>query len=104
MYLYTAPSNPSSPDNRISCMLKVNGTDSIKVDTIPEGYAGGENSCREWCMAVIENVRATKVCIGPEKGVNTISISPVSPGFVLEKTVLVLPGNELKASRLGAGN
>ena len=104
MYLYTAPSNPSSPDNRISCMLKVNGTDSIKVDTIPEGYAGGENSCREWCMAVIENVRATKVCIGLEKGVNTISISPVSPGFVLEKTVLILPGNELKASRLGAGS
>ena len=104
LYLYTAPSNPSSPDNRISCMLKVNGTDSIKVDTIPEGYAGGENSCREWCMAVIENVRATKVCIGLEKGVNTISISPVSPGFVLEKTVLVLPGNELKASRLGAGS
>ncbi len=104
MYLFTAPSNPSAPCNRISCLLKVNGGEVKKVDTIPEGYVGGENSCREWCVAVIENVRRTKVTIDLEQGENTITVSPLSPGFVLEKMTVILPGYELPASRLGAGN
>ena len=100
LYLYTAPSNPSSPSNRISCMLKVNGSGEVQIDTIPEKYAGGENSCREWCMAVLENVRRTKVQADLKKGENTITISPLSPGFVLEKLILVLPEKELPGSRL----
>ena len=103
LYLYTAPSNPSSPENRISCMLSVNGEREVQVDTIPEGYAGGENSCREWCMAVLENVRRTKVEADLKKGENTITISPLSPGFVLEKMILVIPDEKLPGSRLGAG-
>ena len=81
-------------------MLKINGSGEVQIDTIPEKYAGGENSCREWCMAVLENVRRTKVQADLKKGENTITISPLSPGFVLEKLILVLPEKELPGSRL----
>ncbi|MBR4815813.1 MAG: glycosyl hydrolase 115 family protein [Lachnospiraceae bacterium] len=100
--LYTAPSNPSDYKNRISCYLSVNGADMIKIDTIPEGYVGGENSCRAWCFAVIENVRVTEAVIKLNEGENSIKLSPVGPGFVLEKLTLTMQEKEIPVSRLGA--
>lgn len=102
MQLYTAPSNPSDHKNRISCYISVNDDPRIKTDTIPEGYVGGENSCRAWCLAVIENVRVKEEEVLLNEGENSIKISPVGPGFVLEKLTFTVKEKEIPATRLGA--
>ena len=62
---------------------------------------GGENYCGDWCRAVLENVRRTKVDVTLKKGENTIEFEATEPGFVLEKFELVPDGMDLPYSRLG---
>ena len=101
MIVYTAPSNPSSADNRIPFGLTVNAGEKQIINTIPEGYVGGENYCGDWCRAVLENVRRTKVDVTLKKGENIIEFEATEPGFVLEKFELVPDGMDLPYSRLG---
>ena len=101
LIMYTAPSNPSSFDNRISCMLKVNDGEEVKIDTIPEGYIGGDNRCNPWRQNVLENVRKTETVIELSKGVNTVSFRPLNAGFVLEKLVIARSDVSLPECRLG---
>jgi len=102
LILYTAPSNPAYADSRIPCTIDVNGKESLNVCTIPEGFVGGENSCRDWCRQVLDNVRTTEVEIVLEKGENSICITPSDPGFVLEKIVISRYDVSLPECRLGA--
>ena len=101
MILYTAPSNPSASDNKIAVMISVNGEEK-RVNTIPEGYIGGDGGCRAWNVAVLENVRKTELEIDLKKGRNDICIRPLNPGFVLEKFVLCRCDVSLPECRLGA--
>jgi len=100
--IYTAPSNPSATDNMISCMLSVNDCENIRLNTVAEGYVGGEGSCRAWNIGVIENVRKTEVEIDLKKGINNIIFEPLKPGFVLEKLVISRSDVNLPECRLGA--
>ena len=102
MIVYTAPSNPSAEKNFIPFKLKVNDLEEIQVNTIPEGYVGGENSCGRWNVGVIENIRKTEVITELKAGVNSIVFKAMEPGFVLEKFELADEETEIPYSRLGS--
>ena len=101
MTVYTAPSNPSAESNHIPFRLYINGKERATVDTIPLGFTGGENSCWEWNVAVLENIRKTPVSIELTEGMNSIEFEALKPGFVLEKFEIVSEGTEVPKSRLG---
>ncbi|MCR5204068.1 MAG: glycosyl hydrolase 115 family protein [Lachnospiraceae bacterium] len=101
LIVYTAPSNPSSQDNRIPFSLEINGSEPMIINTVPSGFAGGENSCRDWCIAVLENVRRTEIETELKEGGNTFVFGALKPGFVLERFEIIKDEVKVPYSRLG---
>lgn len=86
--LKAAPSNPAFETSQIAVELSVNGGDFRKIRMVSDGYVGGENSCREWCIGVLVNMRAVTVEAELLCGENSIRLRAVEPGFVLEQIII----------------
>jgi len=84
----TAPSNPAFEGSRISAELAVNDGEFTSVETIPEGFNGGDTGCRDWCIGVLVNMRTVTMLTELEKGENSIKIRAVDPGFVVEQIIV----------------
>ncbi len=89
LLLQVAPSNPAYSGSCVSALVSVNDGEFVKIDTVPGNFAGGENSCREWCIGVLLNMRTAVVEVNLNKGVNSIRLRALEPGFVLEKIYVV---------------
>lgn len=98
---YTAPANPVRERGDVSFGYAVNDGEVKKVSLIPDGYRAGEPSCAPWAKMVCAQIRVTAEKITLQKGENRISIYAGTPGFILEKIVLVRAGKTLPVSYLG---
>ena len=66
-----------------------------------EGYRGGENSCREWSKAVLDQEHVAEIPITLRTGRNQIVVSAREAGLVLERLVIREAGITLKPSYFG---
>ena len=97
---YSNPSNPAYKDNKLAFAAEVNGRLQI-IDCVSKDYAVGDNQF-PWGSEVTNNIRITTATFKCEKGLNTLKVRPVSPGFVLEKIVIYKAGMVMPESYLGA--
>ena len=100
LILMTNPSNPPTHDNEIFFGVAANDGKMKKINMIREGFAVGDGN-DIWMQGVLDNVRITEVLVELKAGLNTISISAVSPNFVVTKLVLFKQGELPMASYLG---
>ncbi|MCR5421476.1 MAG: glycosyl hydrolase 115 family protein [Lachnospiraceae bacterium] len=110
VYLYLAPSNPVTMDNEVLYGISVAGgncsgtekwNEEIEIiNAIPEGFKVGDHNMY-WESGVLDNIRISTARVVLNKGLNTLRIFAVSPGFVLEKLVICEVGKELPDSYLG---
>jgi len=94
---YSNPSNPVSKDNKLQFLVEVNGEKNL-IDAVPDNFEVGKAS---WSSEILNNIRFSKAKMQCKKGLNTLRIYPVTPGFVLEKIIISEPGSILRASFLG---
>ncbi|WP_440897503.1 glycosyl hydrolase 115 family protein [Amphibacillus sp. Q70] len=96
--LYMQPSNPVTRASTIFCGIQTNEDNVDIINLLPEGYHVDDHS---WGVGVLDNIRKKCSTINCQKGLNTLRIYTVSPGFVLEKLVLYPKGRQLEQSYLG---
>lgn len=101
LHLYCAPVNPMYPGAAVCCSVSANGQKRQEISLIPQDYRAGESSCREWAQMVLEQIRRVECEVSLQAGENTLEIFALSPGFLLEKLVLVREGKMLRTSYLG---
>lgn len=100
MELYTNPSNPCFEDAQLTVGIYVNNEASRRVNLIPEGFAVGDGN-ELWAQGVLDNIRKTPVNLKLREGLNVLTISAISPGFVLEKLVIYQKDEEPQDSYFG---
>lgn len=98
--LFTSPANPHHTHAGVEFGLSVNAKESVKADMIPEGYeVSGKNA--DWEKGVLDNIRIKDIKADMKKGLNEITISALTPGFVLERIVIMPEDHKDVYSYLG---
>lgn len=98
--LLTAPNNPVELGSAVHLMVE-SGGETRKVELIPPDFRGGENGDPRWCAGVLNHIRIAETRFHFDRGIHTLSISPLEPGVVLEKIVISPWEAQLPQSYLG---
>ncbi|MCR5301636.1 MAG: glycosyl hydrolase 115 family protein [Lachnospiraceae bacterium] len=98
--MYTSPANPAYPGGNIMFGIAVGDGDTMYVNMLPDHYRV-EDGEQPWMSSFLANVRVIDIPLKFEKGFNTLKISAVSLGFVLEKIVITPQENPIPYSYLG---
>ena len=64
------------------------------MDTLPEDYAAGYGTDKEWCRGVLDNVRRTTVSIKLEAGDHKLRFIHINAGVILQKIDIGLSESE----------
>ncbi|SEO44172.1 Glycosyl hydrolase family 115 [Amphibacillus marinus] len=96
--LYMQPSNSVTNANTLFCGVQLNDNDVSIINVLPDGYQVNDHN---WGQGVLSNIHKHVIKIQADKGLNTLRIYAVSPGFVLEKLVIYPEANKPAASYLG---
>lgn len=99
--LHVSPANPLVYDGGLSVGITVNDGDMERVSILGSDYRGGDNNCREWEEAVLNQEHACRTTVTLSKGINRITIYGQEPGVVMERLVLYPEMHRLKGSYLG---
>lgn len=83
---YTNPSNPVAKDNKLQFGVELNGK-YVVVDAVPKTFSVGDNQ-EPWGTDVTNNIRIVTISEDCKKGLNKLILTPITPGFVLEKIVI----------------
>lgn len=81
------PSNPVTTENRLQYAVSVNGVPMQILDAVTDDFKIGDHQ-PVWARGVLDQIRRRSVPVQLEQGINTIRVTPVTPGFVLEKIVI----------------
>lgn len=96
--LFMQPSNPVKQEGKLYCAIQLNNGEIQTVNTLPTAYRV-DNS--DWAAGVLNHIRTVKISVKATAGLNRLRVYAVSPGFVLEKLVIVKQGVNLPASYVG---
>lgn len=97
---YMNPSNAPFMDGHLYYGVKVNDNAVEKIDALPEGFKVGDNQ-PDWSKGVLDNIRKSRSCHSLKKGINKVTFTALSPGFVLERVIVFENGLEPAESYLG---
>ena len=97
---YMQPSNPVTTENRLQYAVSVNGVPMQILDAVTDDFKIGDHQ-PVWARGVLDQIRRRSVPVQLEQGINTIRVTPVTPGFVLEKIVIYPHGNKPAEAYLG---
>ena len=81
----TAPCNPTEKGSRASFGLKINDEAMELIPTVGNNYEGGENSCYEWCVGVLDQKHSATVCVKGIRGKNVLTLYAMDPGLTIER-------------------
>ncbi|MCR5511526.1 MAG: glycosyl hydrolase 115 family protein [Lachnospiraceae bacterium] len=101
--LITAPSNPIDGSGRLRFGIKAGESPYMTVSMVDEGYMGGENSCAQWCRAVLDQEHRKNVTVRLHKGENSVKVHAVDPGLVLERILIRKSGTKPAPGYMGPG-
>lgn len=103
MELWSAPSNPTSPDAKV--VYQVRNADVTnawsRVEVFPKGYQAGEADCEFWAQGVLEQIHKNKTVISLKHGINQIEIKWSEENLVLEKIMIYPWRMQVKKSCMG---
>ncbi len=110
--MYLSPSNPVSRDNSILYAVSSSAGDKAGsldweeeadiINAVPEDFRVGDLQ-KAWAEGVLNNIRISSGRILLRKGVNTVRVYALTPGFILQKMVIRQVGSLLPESYLGPG-
>lgn len=98
--LYMSPSNPVDSGNKIAYALQANAKPITEHNVLPPGAKVGDDQ-QIWAQGVLCNCRTHSSRIECVKGLNSLRVFAVTPGFVLERIVLNPEAEPLPPSYLG---
>ncbi|MBN1647849.1 MAG: glycosyl hydrolase 115 family protein [Spirochaetales bacterium] len=98
--LYMSPSNAVDSAGKILFAIKANSEGIREYNAIPEGQKVGDEQAG-WGQGVLANIRTHSSRIICSKGLNSLRVYAISPGFVLERIVMHPADRELPVSCLG---
>ena len=78
----------------------LNGVPVQRGDAVADDVKIGDHQ-PVWARGVLYQIRCLSVPVQLEQGINTIRVTPVTPGFVLEKIVIYPHGNKPAEAYLG---
>ncbi|MBO7355565.1 MAG: glycosyl hydrolase 115 family protein [Lachnospiraceae bacterium] len=83
-----APGGPIQRDTNASFGVSINDGDVSILKMVSDDYRAGENSCGDWCKAVLDHERSSSLTFTGKKGENVIRICGCEPGSVLLRLVI----------------
>jgi hypothetical protein len=98
--LYMSPSNPVDTGNKIMYAIQANAGPVEEHNVIPSGAKVGDDQ-QVWAQGVLSNLRTHSSRISCVKGLNSLRIYAVTPGFVLERIVVNPADSPVLPSYLG---
>ncbi len=99
--LHTSPANPLVYGGMLRLGVSVNGEDWQTAVIADETYRGGENTCREWSEAVLNQEHVAELPITLRAGRNQIAVAAREAGVVLERLVIYEEGKSPEPSYFG---
>lgn len=97
----TAPCNPTEKGTRLTFGAKINDETLELVPTVGANYEGGENSCPEWCVGVLDQEHRVKLTVNGIIGKNVLTLYAVDPGLTIERVLIRQADTEWAAGYLG---
>lgn len=97
----TAPTNPSQSGMEMRLLLSDAKGQSQTLTMVPADFKAGDNKDFRWCKGVLDQVRTTTTEWEFEAGVQTLTVSPLETGLVLERLRIYPAEMKLKKSYLG---
>lgn len=96
----TAPTNPSQ--SGMAMHLQVAGGGVAKVlEMVPEDFKAGDTKDIRWCKGVLDQMRCVSTTMEFAEGVQTLTVSPLETGLLLERVRIYPADMKLKKSYLG---
>ncbi len=99
--LITAPSNPIDGSGRLCIGLQAGDNHMKKLSMVDSGFMGGENSCFEWCVSVLDQEHRKTVSLHLNYGDNKIRLYALDPGAIPERLMIRKSGTKWSAGYLG---
>lgn len=87
-----AASNAADKGGRMLYGICMNQEDVKVIPSLPEDYMAGKPACKDWCEGVLSQIHRNVLTVSVKEGFNTLTISAIDPGFVLEKLILTKNG------------
>ena len=85
--LCLAPTNPNYAGGNLSLCMNFN-TQVNNIDILSSNYKAGDPACEQWAEGVLCNERRVVTVCEVQNGKNTIQITGISPGIILEKILI----------------
>jgi len=99
--VWSAPSNPLTPEGRLTFGLRVNSGELQSVPSVGVNYVSGSPADQEWCEGVLNQVHKTLIPISLKQGINEVEIFAEDAGFVLEALLVYKEDKKPLLSYLG---
>lgn len=98
--IYVSPTNPLYPGDAQQIAVWVNEGEPEIRTTLPEGFEAGNCHNPQWNENVLEQIRMLRLNPELKEGENRIHIGAVDAGVILQRMVVVAPGEALPESYL----
>lgn len=99
--LFLAPGNPSAIGGNVRYGVQVGDGMLDIIESIPEGFVGGDCFNWQWSKGVLENIHYSTSEIALDAGVNSIRIKAIDSAMVIQRIMLIKVGMEAPKSYLG---
>ncbi len=101
LILFLAPGNPSTIGGNVRYGVQVGDGMLDIIESIPEGFVGGDCFNWQWSKGVLENIHYSTSEIALDAGVNTIRIKAIDSAMVIQRIMVIKNGTERPKSYLG---
>lgn len=99
--VWTAPTNSLQNKRPLQVQLKAQAGEYKTLEILSPAYRGGENSDRQWCEGVLNQIRVTKTELHFTGGVRKLTVGAMEAGLVLERILIYPADRKLPDSYLG---
>lgn len=99
--VWTTPTNSLQNKRPLQVQLKAQAGEYKTLEILSAAYRGGENSDRQWCEGVLNQIRVTKTELHFTGGVRKLTVGAMEAGLVLERILIYPADRKLPDSYLG---
>lgn len=99
--VWTTPTNSLQNKRPLQVQLKAQAGEYRTLEILSSDYRGGENSDRQWCEGVLNQIRVTKTELHFTGGLQKLTVGAMEAGLVLERILIYPVDRKLPSSYLG---
>lgn len=98
---WMTPTNSVCSRRALRFVLSDSDNEKQVIEALPADFMAGNHWDGRWCKGVLDQIRIAKAQVRFVQGVQTITISALEAGLVLERILIYQNGHSLKPSYLG---